>query len=119
MTSHKRAGRGSFKVVAVDGGGLQVAQIIHFELLDINENPPVFVSTPGKQIIHILEVDFMCPIIYIITALQDQEAGTFVANLTASDLDHGLNSVVRYKLIEPNLPFMIDDVTGRLVTSQK
>lgn len=61
-----------FKVRAVDGGGRYCESDIHIIVEDVNDNPPQFSSDP-----------------YTITVFENTETGTFVAKLSANDLDTG------------------------------
>lgn len=61
-----------FKVRVVDGGGRYCESDIHIIVEDVNDNPPQFSTDP-----------------YSITVFENTETGTFVAKLSANDLDTG------------------------------
>lgn len=56
----------------VDGGGRYCESDIHIIVEDVNDNPPQFSTDP-----------------YSITVFENTETGTFVAKLSANDLDTG------------------------------
>jgi len=65
---------------------------------------------------------YRCPEVILLIA-QELPGGTFVTKVTASDDDVGLNAVLRYDIITSDAAkekaFLIDDVTGRIVTSYR
>uniref|UniRef100_A0A3P8RFC4 FAT atypical cadherin 1a n=1 Tax=Astatotilapia calliptera TaxID=8154 RepID=A0A3P8RFC4_ASTCA len=85
-----------FKVRVVDGGGRYCESDIHIIVEDVNDNPPQFSTDP-----------------YSITVFENTETGTFVAKLSANDLDTGLNSNILYSLVESADGFFsVDESTG-------
>ncbi len=54
---------------------------------------------------------------------QEQSAGIQITKLHAVDDDTGLNSIVRYRIVDPgNMnqnSFFVDEVTGRVLTAKK
>ncbi|XP_072318668.1 protocadherin Fat 1a [Eucyclogobius newberryi] len=85
-----------FKVRAVDGGGRYCEADVHIALEDVNDHPPQFSSDA-----------------YAFTVFENTEIGTYVAKLTATDVDTGLNSDVLYSLLDSADGFFsIDDHSG-------
>ena len=55
--------------------------------------------------------------------IKEQSAGLLITDLKTIDDDLGLNSVIRYRLVDPgNMnqnAFYVDEVTGRVLTAKK
>nr|XP_026694453.1 cadherin-23-like [Ciona intestinalis] len=98
---------GDVVVFATDGGGRESNMTLQVRIVDVNDHVPKFES-PAFNVIRILE---------------EQPGGLFVTQAMATDDDIGLNADVRYRLHDPDLTnqgaFMIDDVTGRVITSRR
>nr|CAB3229294.1 cadherin-23-like [Phallusia mammillata] len=94
-------------VTATDGGGLESNVTLQTNIVDVNDHAPTF-QQPKVNVIRIQE---------------EQPGGTFVTQVIATDDDIGLNAEVRYKLhlsdSTEDDAFLIDDVTGRIVTSRR
>ncbi|TSK49682.1 Protocadherin-16 [Bagarius yarrelli] len=69
-----------FAVTAVDGGGLNSVAYVHVDLVDVNDNWPVFY-----------------PVNYAVSLSTQSSPGTSVIRVTAHDPDAGENSRVTYR----------------------
>ncbi|XP_028652386.2 cadherin EGF LAG seven-pass G-type receptor 2 isoform X2 [Erpetoichthys calabaricus] len=90
---------------AQDGGRpplSNVSGLVTVQVLDVNDNAPIFVSTPFQS-----------------TVLENVPIGYSVIHIQAIDADSGENSRLEYKLIEmaPNFPFTINNNTGWIVVA--
>eukprot|EP00063_Salmo_salar_P095100 XP_014069935.1 PREDICTED: protocadherin-16-like [Salmo salar] len=78
-----------FTVTAVDGGGLNSVAYVRVDLLDINDNRPVFY-----------------PVSYAVSLSSQSAPGTSVVKVTALDSDTGENGRVTYRTVpRGNSPF--------------
>ncbi|KAK6296775.1 hypothetical protein J4Q44_G00329170, partial [Coregonus suidteri] len=78
-----------FTVTAVDGGGLNSVAYVRVDLLDINDNRPVFY-----------------PVSYAVSLSSQSAPGTSVVKVTALDPDTGENGRVTYQTVSGgNSPF--------------
>uniref|UniRef100_A0A6Q2Z7J2 Protocadherin-16 n=1 Tax=Esox lucius TaxID=8010 RepID=A0A6Q2Z7J2_ESOLU len=78
-----------FTVTAVDGGGLNSVAYVRVDLLDINDNRPVFY-----------------PVSYAVSLSSQSAPGTSVVKVTAFDSDAGENGRVTYRTVPGgNSPF--------------
>ncbi|XP_070982811.1 protocadherin-16-like [Oncorhynchus clarkii lewisi] len=78
-----------FTVTAVDGGGLNSVAYVRVDLLDINDNRPVFY-----------------PVSYAVSLSSQSAPGTSVVKVTALDPDTGENGRVTYRTVpRGNSPF--------------
>ncbi|XP_076446003.1 cadherin-related tumor suppressor-like [Babylonia areolata] len=68
-------------------------------ILDSNDNVPVFSNSS-----------------YTFSVTENRPAGTFVGSVKASDSDVGQNAELLYSLIESNVNFTIDPISGALYT---
>uniref|UniRef100_A0A672FZE0 Protocadherin-16 n=1 Tax=Salarias fasciatus TaxID=181472 RepID=A0A672FZE0_SALFA len=71
-----------FTVTAVDGGGLSSVAYVKVDLVDINDNRPVFY-----------------PLSYAVSLSTQSAPGTSVVRVTAYDLDSGENGKITYKTV--------------------
>uniref|UniRef100_A0A7N8WSA9 Protocadherin gamma-C5-like n=1 Tax=Mastacembelus armatus TaxID=205130 RepID=A0A7N8WSA9_9TELE len=81
----EKNGRYSVKITATDSGRppLSSEKIIRVELLDVNDNPPVF-SQPS----------------YVVHVKENHPPGKILCSLTASDPDSGENAKVSYSILD-------------------
>ncbi|KAG7477588.1 hypothetical protein MATL_G00071480 [Megalops atlanticus] len=93
--------RGQFYIDAQTGKMDLVSQL-DYEVLDVNDNAPIFVSTPFQA-----------------TVLENVPVGYSIIHIQAVDADSGDNSRLEYRLIEtaPNFPFSINNSTGWIVVA--
>ncbi|KAJ7995810.1 hypothetical protein DPEC_G00248450 [Dallia pectoralis] len=78
-----------FTITAVDGGGLNSVAYVRINLLDVNDNRPVFY-----------------PVSYAVSLSSQSAPGTSVVKVTAIDSDMGENGRVTYRIVHGgNLPF--------------
>ena len=75
-------------VNAVDSGGRFDTATVNINVTDSNNNAPRFEATP-----------------YIEDVFEDTPIGSTVLVLSASDLDHGQNSKISYKIVPPSEKF--------------
>jgi len=87
-------------VLATDGGGLQGFCEMWVALIDVNDNAPLFIVTR-----------------YNVSVRASLTIGRFVLQVQANDRDSGLHGNVSY-LINGNVPFAINAVTGIITVSQ-
>ncbi|XP_011846569.1 PREDICTED: cadherin-23-like [Mandrillus leucophaeus] len=89
--------RFNLTVVATDGGEppLWGTTMLLVEVIDVNDNRPVFVRPPNGTILHIREKG--SPQYQLLTVPEHSPRGTLVGNVTgAVDADEGLNAIVYY-----------------------
>ncbi|XP_072754595.1 protein dachsous isoform X1 [Anoplolepis gracilipes] len=88
-------------VEATDAGTPPLRAVRTFRLLvtDVNDNAPKF--TRDRYEAHLLETS---------------EPGTSVLQVTATDLDEGANSAIRYSLLNTTSWFAINEITGLIST---
>ncbi|XP_050721222.1 fat-like cadherin-related tumor suppressor homolog [Eriocheir sinensis] len=93
-------------VVATDGGVLPLSStaLVNLTITDVNDNSPVF-TLPS----------------YTATVREDALQGASVVQVSASDIDYGVNSLVRYSIRAGNDDhcFTIDDHTGIITVIKK
>ncbi|KAK7016210.1 long-chain fatty acid transporter fat1 [Halocaridina rubra] len=93
-------------VVAIDGGTppLSSTALVNLTLSDINDNAPVFTLSA-----------------YMASVKEDALQGTSIVQVSASDADSGINSLIRYSLTGGNddHSFHIDQDTGIITVLQK
>ena len=87
-------------VNAVDSGGRFATASVNINVTDSNNHPPNFENTP-----------------YIVDVFEDTPVGSTVLMLFASDLDHGRNAKINYRLQSPSETFHVERDTGALVVS--
>ena len=87
-------------VNAVDSGGRFATASVNINVTDSNNHPPNFENTP-----------------YIVDVFEDAAIGSTVLMLFASDLDHGRNAKINYRLHSPSETFHVERDTGALVVS--
>lgn len=98
-----RENKGQYKltITASDGGTPTLSSQTHLtiDVLDVNDNPPVFTSR-----------------VYARTMSEGVAVGTIVITVQANDADIGLSGQVRYQILHGNAGglFEIDDVTGAI-----
>lgn len=95
----------TLRIRAQDGGRPPLSNIsglVTVQVLDVNDNAPIFVSTPFQA-----------------TVLENVPLGYSVIHIQAVDADSGDNSRLQYWLTEttPNFPFAINNSTGWIVVS--
>lgn len=87
-------------VNAVDSGGRFATASVNINVTDSNNHSPNFENTP-----------------YIVDVFEDTPVGSTVLVLYASDLDHGRNAKINYRLQSPSETFHVERDTGALVVS--
>uniref|UniRef100_A0A3B3WL83 Cadherin EGF LAG seven-pass G-type receptor 2 n=1 Tax=Poecilia mexicana TaxID=48701 RepID=A0A3B3WL83_9TELE len=95
----------TLRIRAQDGGRPPLSNIsglVTVQVLDINDNAPIFVSTPFQA-----------------TVLENVPLGYSIIHIQAVDADSGENSRLEYRLTEttPNFPFAINNSTGWIVVA--
>uniref|UniRef100_A0A8C7XTF0 Protocadherin-16 n=1 Tax=Oryzias sinensis TaxID=183150 RepID=A0A8C7XTF0_9TELE len=91
------------EVVAVDRGSpaLSATATVEVKVLDVNDNSPVFSKNS-----------------YTVEVLEDAEEGYQVLQVSATDVDEGLNGKILYFLSqEADGAFAVDEDTGRITTA--
>ncbi len=97
----------TLRIRAQDGGRPPLSNIsglVTVQVLDVNDNAPIFVSTPFQA-----------------TVLENVPVGYSVIHIQAVDADAGDNSRLEYRLtdITPNFPFAINNSTGWIVVASE
>ncbi|KAI7790755.1 cadherin EGF LAG seven-pass G-type receptor 2 precursor [Triplophysa rosa] len=97
----------TLRIRAQDGGRPPLSNIsglVTVQVLDVNDNAPIFVSTPFQA-----------------TVLENVPVGYSVIHVQAVDADAGENSRLEYRLTEttPNFPFTINNSTGWIIVSSE
>ncbi|XP_062419885.1 LOW QUALITY PROTEIN: cadherin EGF LAG seven-pass G-type receptor 2 [Pungitius pungitius] len=97
----------TLRIRAQDGGRPPLSNIsglVTVQVLDVNDNAPIFVSTPFQA-----------------TVLENVPPGYSIIHIQAVDADSGDNSRLEYRLTEttPNFPFTINNSTGWLVVASE
>ncbi|KAM8915162.1 cadherin EGF LAG seven-pass G-type receptor 2 isoform 1-T1 [Spinachia spinachia] len=97
----------TLRIRAQDGGRPPLSNIsglVTVQVLDVNDNAPIFVSTPFQA-----------------TVLENVPPGYSIIHIQAVDADSGNNSRLEYRLTEttPNFPFTINNSTGWLVVASE
>lgn len=95
----------TLRIRAQDGGRPPLSNIsglVTVQVLDVNDNAPIFVSTPFQA-----------------TVLENVPLGYSIIHIQAVDADSGDNSRLEYRLTEtmPNFPFSINNSTGWIVVA--
>ncbi|XP_061544471.1 cadherin EGF LAG seven-pass G-type receptor 2 [Phycodurus eques] len=95
----------TLRIRAQDGGRPPLSNIsglVTVQVLDVNDNAPIFVSTPFQA-----------------TVLENVPVGYSIIHIQAVDADSGENSRLDYRLTEtmPNFPFTINNNTGWIVVA--
>ncbi|XP_019369272.1 PREDICTED: cadherin EGF LAG seven-pass G-type receptor 2, partial [Gavialis gangeticus] len=95
----------TLRIRAQDGGRPPLSNIsglVTVQVLDVNDNAPIFVSTPFQS-----------------TVLENVPVGYSVIHIQAIDADSGENSRLEYTLVETSLdfPFAINNNTGWIVVA--
>ncbi|XP_029989175.1 cadherin EGF LAG seven-pass G-type receptor 2 isoform X2 [Sphaeramia orbicularis] len=95
----------TLRIRAQDGGRPPLSNIsglVTVQVLDVNDNAPIFVSTPFQA-----------------TVLENVPLGYSIIHIQAVDADSGENSRLEYRLTEttPNFPFSINNSTGWIVVA--
>ncbi|KAM4613350.1 cadherin EGF LAG seven-pass G-type receptor 2 [Polymixia lowei] len=95
----------TLRIRAQDGGRPPLSNIsglVTVQVLDVNDNAPIFVSTPFQA-----------------TVLENVPLGYSIIHIQAVDADSGDNSRLQYRLTEttPNFPFMINNSTGWIIVA--
>uniref|UniRef100_A0A6Q2YMC1 Cadherin, EGF LAG seven-pass G-type receptor 2 n=1 Tax=Esox lucius TaxID=8010 RepID=A0A6Q2YMC1_ESOLU len=95
----------TIRIRAQDGGRPPLSNIsglVTVQVLDVNDNAPIFVSTPFQA-----------------TVLENVPVGYSIIHIQAVDADSGDNSRLEYRLVEttPNFPFSINNSTGWIVVA--
>ena len=97
----------TLRIRAQDGGRPPLSNIsglVTVQVLDVNDNAPIFVSTPFQA-----------------TVLENVPVGYSIIHIQAIDADSGDNSRLEYRLIEttPNFPFAINNSTGWVMVAEE
>uniref|UniRef100_A0A8C5RRI5 Cadherin domain-containing protein n=1 Tax=Laticauda laticaudata TaxID=8630 RepID=A0A8C5RRI5_LATLA len=95
----------TLRIRAQDGGRPPLSNIsglVTIQVLDVNDNAPIFVSTPFQS-----------------TVLENVPVGYSVIHIQAIDADSGENARLEYALVDmsPNFPFTINNNTGWIVVA--
>uniref|UniRef100_A0A3Q3JZ56 Cadherin EGF LAG seven-pass G-type receptor 2 n=1 Tax=Monopterus albus TaxID=43700 RepID=A0A3Q3JZ56_MONAL len=95
----------TLRIRAQDGGRPPLSNIsglVTVQVLDINDNAPIFVSTPFQA-----------------TVLENVPLGYSIIHIQAVDADSGDNSRLEYCLTDttPNFPFTINNSTGWIIVA--
>ncbi|CAL8402240.1 unnamed protein product [Arctogadus glacialis] len=95
----------TLRIRAQDGGRPPLSNIsglVTVQVLDVNDNAPIFVSTPFQA-----------------TVLENVPLGYSIIHIQAVDADSGDNSRLGYRLTDttPNFPFSINNSTGWIVVA--
>ncbi|XP_024124833.1 cadherin EGF LAG seven-pass G-type receptor 2 [Oryzias melastigma] len=95
----------TLRIRAQDGGRPPLSNIsglVTVQVLDVNDNAPIFVSTPFQA-----------------TVLENVPLGYSIIHIQAVDADSGENSRLEYQLTEttPHFPFSINNSTGWIVVA--
>ncbi|XP_072308357.1 cadherin EGF LAG seven-pass G-type receptor 2 isoform X2 [Eucyclogobius newberryi] len=95
----------TLRIRAQDGGRPPLSNIsglVTVQVLDVNDNAPIFVSTPFQA-----------------TVLENVPLGYSIIHIQAVDADSGNNSRLEYRLTEttPNFPFSINNSTGWIMVA--
>ncbi|RVE73479.1 hypothetical protein OJAV_G00049860 [Oryzias javanicus] len=95
----------TLRIRAQDGGRPPLSNIsglVTVQVLDVNDNAPIFVSTPFQA-----------------TVLENVPPGYSIIHIQAVDADSGENSRLEYQLTEttPHFPFSINNSTGWIVVA--
>ncbi|KAL4658540.1 cadherin EGF LAG seven-pass G-type receptor 2-like [Arapaima gigas] len=95
----------TLRIRAQDGGRPPLSNIsglVTVQVLDINDNAPIFVSTPFQA-----------------TVLENVPLGFSIIHIQAIDADSGENSRLEYRLVETqqSFPFSINNNTGWIVVA--
>ncbi|XP_067443425.1 cadherin EGF LAG seven-pass G-type receptor 2 isoform X2 [Thunnus thynnus] len=95
----------TLRIRAQDGGRPPLSNIsglVTVQVLDVNDNAPIFVSTPFQA-----------------TVLENVPLGYSIIHIQAVDADSGDNSRLEYRLTEttPHFPFTINNSTGWIVVA--
>ncbi|XP_060710121.1 cadherin-23 [Hemiscyllium ocellatum] len=101
--------RFNLTVVATDRGRppLWGTTLLKIEVIDVNDNRPIFIRPPNGTILHIME---------------ERDAGFNVYEVLATDNDEGLNGAVRYGFLKTGVNrdweyFSIDPLSGIINTT--
>ncbi|XP_078500339.1 cadherin EGF LAG seven-pass G-type receptor 2 isoform X1 [Lissotriton helveticus] len=97
----------TLRIRAQDGGRPPLSNIsglVTIQILDVNDNAPIFVSTPFQS-----------------TVLENVPIGYSVIHIQAIDADSGENSRLEYSLVDTgsNFPFSINNNTGWIVIASE
>ena len=87
-------------VTATDGGGKLAYCLLNITVLDVNDNPPVFLTSD-----------------YEVRIPQDHSPGIFIVQPLAEDADSGVNRVIEYSLSGPDSSAFIIDSTSGVITT--
>ncbi|KAL6464199.1 hypothetical protein MHYP_G00265160 [Metynnis hypsauchen] len=95
----------TLRIRAQDGGRPPLSNIsglVTVQVLDVNDNAPIFVSTPFQA-----------------TVLENVPIGYSVIHIQAVDADSGDNSRLEYRLTDttPNFPFTVNNSTGWIIVA--
>lgn len=88
-------------LMATDNPACNATSVLVVELVDVNDNSPVFINFPN-----------------ITEICEDASVGTELVTITASDLDSGNNALVTYHLINSEEDFTINRTTGVITVNQ-
>ncbi|XP_029473103.1 cadherin EGF LAG seven-pass G-type receptor 1 isoform X2 [Rhinatrema bivittatum] len=97
----------TLRIKAQDGGRpplINSTGVVLVQVVDINDNSPIFVSTPFQA-----------------SVLENVPVGYSVIHIQANDADAGDNARMDYRLVDipPNCPFQINNNTGWITVSQE
>jgi protocadherin Fat 4 len=86
-------------VTATDGGGMSSSAVIVFNVIDENDNSPIFYGNPYQ---------FM---------LTEEQVLTDFGSVFANDSDSGSNAQIKYSIQTSSTPFTVDQQSGSLSSS--
>lgn len=84
----------------MDSGGRFATAAVNINVTDSNNHAPNFENTP-----------------YVVDVFEDTPIGSTVLMLFATDLDHGRNAKINYRLQSPSETFSVERDSGALVVS--
>ncbi|KRY89825.1 Cadherin-related tumor suppressor [Trichinella pseudospiralis] len=93
----------TLEIQAIDSGfpRLSSKATVFINVIDLNDNPPIFNQSYYRAYVS-----------------ENQPSSTKVVQIYAADKDSGVNGLVKYKLIDNSVPFVINEETGWLSTTE-
>ncbi|KRX68303.1 Cadherin-related tumor suppressor [Trichinella sp. T9] len=93
----------TLEIQAIDSGfpPLSSKATVFINVIDLNDNPPIFDQSHYRAFLS-----------------ENQPPSTKVVQIHAIDKDSGVNGVVKYKMLDNSVPFVINEETGWLSTTE-